>query len=94
MHKMTGLTARNFGLADRGEIRTGAFADITLFNADTVADAADFRQSSLPATGIESVIINGVPVWKDGASTGARPGQVLSRPAAVGYESGSGRSDA
>lgn len=81
VHKMTGLTARNFGLADRGEIRTGAFADITLFNADTVADAADFRQSSLPATGIESVIINGVPVWKDGASTGARPGQVLSRPA-------------
>ena len=80
VRKMTGLTARNFGLRDRGELRVGAFADITLFDAVSVADAADFERSSLPARGIASVLVNGEAVWVDGAPTGARPGQVLSRP--------------
>jgi N-acyl-D-amino-acid deacylase len=80
VRKMTGLTARNFGLVDRGEVRVGAFADLTVFDAGTVADAADFEQPSLPARGITAVIVNGEPVWMNGASTGARPGQVLSRP--------------
>lgn len=80
VRKMTGLTARNFGLQDRGEIRVGACADITLFDAGTVADAADFEQSSLPAKGIATVFVNGEAVWRDNGPTGARPGQVLSRP--------------
>jgi hypothetical protein len=82
VRKMTGLTARNFNLVDRGELRVGAFADITIFDAAAVADAADFDHPSLPARGIASVIVNGEPVWNDGAPTGARPGQVLSRPRA------------
>lgn len=88
VRKMTGLTARNFGLQDRGEIREGAFADITLFDSGTVADAADFRNSSLPARGIVSVYVNGEAVWQDQAPTGARPGQVLPRPARLGPGSG------
>jgi N-acyl-D-amino-acid deacylase len=79
VRKMTGLTARNFSLRDRGELRPGAFADITLFDAATVADAADFERSALPARGIASVFVNGEAVWLDGAPTGARPGRVLSR---------------
>ncbi len=79
VHKMTGLTARNFGLADRGEIRVGAFADVTVFDPGTVADAADFEHSTRPARGIDAVVVNGTVVWRDGAPTGARPGTVLSR---------------
>ena len=83
VRKMTGLTARNFGLEDRGRIRVGAFADITLFDAASVADAADFKQSALPARGIDSVFVNGEVVWRDNRPTGARPGQVLSRSGAA-----------
>ncbi len=79
VRKMTGLTARNFGLQDRGEIRPGAWADITLFDAGTVADAADFDQSTRPAEGIAAVFVNGEAVWLEGAATGARPGQVLTK---------------
>ena len=79
VHKMTGLTAARFGLENRGVLKPGAHADITLFNADTVIDAADFQESTRPAIGIETVIVNGVPVWRDGRATGARPGHVLTR---------------
>ena len=79
VYKMTGLTAGKFGLKDRGVLKPGAFADITLFDAATVIDAADFQQSTLPSRGIDSVIVNGAIVWQNGASTGARPGRVLVR---------------
>jgi N-acyl-D-amino-acid deacylase len=79
VHKMTGLTAAKFGLANRGVLKPGAFADITLFNADTVIDAADFENSTQPAIGIDTVIVNGTPVWRSGKPTGARPGKVLTR---------------
>jgi N-acyl-D-amino-acid deacylase len=84
VRKMTGLTARNFGLVDRGEIRVGAFADLTLFDAATVADRADFRQSALPSAGIVAVFVNGEAVWSDQAPTGAHPGRVLGRQRASG----------
>lgn len=79
IHKMTGLTARNFGLADRGEIREGAYADLVLLDPDTVAEGADYAHPIGPAIGIDSVFVNGREVWRDGAATGARPGMVLSR---------------
>src|SRR5204863_7422025 len=64
VYKMTGLTASKFGLDGRGVLKTGAHADITLFNADTVIDAADFQESTKPAIGSETVIVNGVPVGR------------------------------
>ena len=79
VYKMTGLTAATFGLKDRGVLRSGAHADITLFDADTIIDCADFRDSARPAAGIDTVIVNGVPVWREGKPTGARPGRVLTR---------------
>ncbi len=79
VYKMTGLTANKFGLRGRGVLQVGAHADITLFNADTVIDAADFEHSTLPARGIGTVIVNGAIVWRDGKPTGARPGRVLLR---------------
>ena len=81
VYKMTGLTANKFGLHGRGVIRTGAHADITLFDPDTVSDAADFEHSTRPAQGIATVIVNGAIVWRNGRPTGARPGCVLTRNA-------------
>jgi len=79
VHKMTGLTAQTFGLADRGILKQGYAADVTIFDAGTVDEAATFARPIQPAKGIEAVIVNGAVVWKDGKATGARPGQVLAR---------------
>jgi len=77
VYKMTGLTAKNFGLKDRGVLKEGAYADLTLFDADTVAEAATYEAPIANAHGIDTVIVNGAIVWRDGRSTGARPGRVL-----------------
>ena len=79
VYKMTGLTAKNFGLKDRGVLREGAYADITLFDAETIDEAATYAAPIAPARGIEAVIVNGAMVWRDGRATGARPGRVLHR---------------
>lgn len=82
VHKMTGLTATNFGLTDRGVIQEGAFADLTLFNEETVDAVATYENPIALSKGIETVIVNGDIVWEHGHVTAARPGRVLSRPAA------------
>jgi N-acyl-D-amino-acid deacylase len=79
VYKMTGLTAKTFGLAGRGLLKPGAHADITLFDPDTIVDSADFQESTRQAVGIHTVIVNGVPVWRDGKPTGERPGRMLMR---------------
>lgn len=81
IHKMTGLTARNFGLAGRGLVQEGAFADLTLLNPDTVGEGSTFQNPMAPAIGIDTVLVNGVVVWSEGRSSGARPGRVLRREA-------------
>ncbi len=77
VHKMTGLTATTFGLADRGVIGEGAYADLVLFDPDEIIDKASFESPQSPAAGILSVIVNGQTVWNAGGSTAARPGRVL-----------------
>jgi N-acyl-D-amino-acid deacylase len=79
VHKMTGLTARTFGLADRGVLKEGFAADMVVFDADEVDEAATFARPIQAARGIDTVIVNGAAVWKDGKPTGARPGRVLAR---------------
>ena len=81
VYKMTGLAAKTFGLADRGELKAGKFADITLFDPAAIEEAATYERPVQPARGIDSVFVNGVAVWQQGAATGARPGQVLRRVA-------------
>jgi N-acyl-D-amino-acid deacylase len=83
IYKMTGLTARNFGLKERGLLQPGYWADITIFDAAEIGDAASFDAPTRAARGIDSVIVNGVPVWREGRSTGARPGRVLRAGAAA-----------
>jgi N-acyl-D-amino-acid deacylase len=79
VYKMTGLTAKTFGLAGRGELKEGFAADIVLFGESEIDEAATFAKPIAAAKGIETVIVNGALVWKDGKPTGARPGQVLRR---------------
>jgi N-acyl-D-amino-acid deacylase len=79
VHKMTGLPAARFGLAGRGLVVPGAAADLVVFDAERVCDAATFAQPLQPAVGIHRVYVNGALAWHDGAGTGARVGQVLRR---------------
>jgi N-acyl-D-aspartate/D-glutamate deacylase len=68
------------GLADRGEIRPGAFADLVLFDPATVADRSTFEDPKALSVGIERVWVNGVPVWQDGSTTGEYPGRGVKKP--------------
>jgi N-acyl-D-amino-acid deacylase len=79
VRRMTSLPARRFGLSGRGLIAEGAAADVTVFDAATVADRATFEAPTLPAAGIEHVFVNGRPVWSEAAPTGERPGRALRR---------------
>lgn len=77
IRKMTSLPAQRLGWQDRGTIREGAFADLVLFDPDTVIDRSTFAEPMLTPAGIEKVFVNGVAVWSDGKATGERPGRVL-----------------
>jgi N-acyl-D-amino-acid deacylase len=77
VRKMTGLPARQFGLKERGLLRPGYFADLTIFDPASVLDLATFERPMQPAAGIAGVFVNGNPVWRAGAATGNRPGRTL-----------------
>ena len=79
--KMTGLTARNFGLHERGTLELGRHADVVIFDAARVRDAASYEAPTRPAEGINTVIVNGTITWRDGTHSGARNGQVITRRA-------------
>jgi N-acyl-D-amino-acid deacylase len=81
IYKMTGLTAKTFRLKDRGVLKEGAFADITVFDAGTVDESATFAKPIQAAKGIDTVIVNGQVAWRGGKSGGARSGRVLHRSA-------------
>ncbi|MGR2767053.1 N-acyl-D-amino-acid deacylase family protein [Photobacterium ganghwense] len=79
VHKMTGMSARRFGLADRGEIREGAYADLVLFDPNTIIDVADFAHPIAAAKGIEQVMVNGHTSYLNGEVSPQRCGRFLYR---------------
>ncbi len=79
VRRMTGLSAFRFGLAGRGILAAGGYADVTVFDPETVADRATFEVPATPAAGIEHVFVNGRPMWREGQPTGERPGRALRR---------------
>ena len=88
VHKMTGLTAGVFGMADRGVLRAGAFADLVLFDPEAVIDTATYTAPKTPARGIAEVWVNGVSAYCGGEGsergvTGASAGRLVQRQAAV-----------
>jgi N-acyl-D-amino-acid deacylase len=80
VHKMTGLPARRLGLTDRGVVRTGARADLVVFDPRKVGDVATFEEPHRYPNGIEQVIVNGRFVIRDGDHTGSLPGKLLRLP--------------
>jgi N-acyl-D-amino-acid deacylase len=80
IHKMTGRSAKLFGMLDRGEIREGAYADLVLFDPATVIDRATFENPIQESAGIEQVWVNGVPTYVAGkGGTGEKPGRLVTR---------------
>jgi N-acyl-D-amino-acid deacylase len=77
VRKMTSLPAKRLNWQGRGEIREGMFADLVLFNPETVIDHATYEHPYLLSTGIEKVFVNGTLVWDNGKATGARPGTLI-----------------
>ncbi len=79
VHRMTGLPAREFRLRDRGTLLTGNWADIVVFDLETVQDVATYEDPLVPPDGIIHVVVNGVAVIKDASETKRYPGRFLRR---------------
>lgn len=74
---LTSRPARRLGLADRGVVREGAMADLVLFDPDTIADTATYTDPRRQATGVHTVLVDGVAVLSDGRPTGTLPGHSI-----------------
>ena len=79
VRKMTSLSADMLRLIDRGRVKTGAIADLVVFDPAQVRDNATYDDPQQPATGIEQVLNSGIPVVRDAKVTGDTPGRMLKR---------------
>jgi N-acyl-D-amino-acid deacylase len=79
--RMTSMSADQIGQRERGRVAQGTFADLAVFDAATIADRATYTDPHQYSVGIHHVIVNGVPIIRDGVLTGATPGHALKGPA-------------
>jgi N-acyl-D-amino-acid deacylase len=86
IHQLTRLPAENLELRDRGSLAPGYFADVTVFDPATIQDHATYDDPHRYATGVEHVLVNGVPVLRHGEHTGALPGRVVRGPGWLGWD--------
>jgi N-acyl-D-amino-acid deacylase len=86
VHQLTQLPATNLKLRDRGTLTPGFFADVVVFDPATIQDHATYDSPHQYATGVEHVLVNGVPVLRDGEHTGALPGRVVRGPGWEGWK--------
>ena len=87
IRKMTSWPAARMRLFDRGAIREGLKADVTIFNVERIDDVASYENPTAYPTGIDYVLVNGQLVIDSGRHTGAKPGSVLRGP---GYDAAAG----
>lgn len=80
IRKMTSSVATRLSLHDRGSLRAGNWADIVVFNPDTVADLATFTEPHQLSVGVRDVWVNGSRVLDNGSHTGAMPGRIVDGP--------------
>ncbi|MCG6988045.1 MAG: D-aminoacylase [Gemmatimonadetes bacterium] len=83
VRKFSALPAQREHLTDRGVIKQGMWADLVVFNPDSITDVATYEKPNQFSVGMRYVLVNGVPVIAEGKMTGALPGRVLYGP---GYE--------
>ena len=79
IHKMTGLSAQQIGIKKRGLIKTGYYADIVIFNTETVSDEATVAEPHKLSEGIEAVWVNGTIVFENKKTTDLYPGKIIKR---------------
>jgi dihydroorotase/N-acyl-D-amino-acid deacylase len=82
VRKMTAFPAQRLGLANRGVLREGLKADVTVFDPDAIRDRATFENPHQYSEGVSLVVVNGEIVFENGSVTRARPGQILYGPGA------------
>ena len=79
VHRMTGLSARQFNLRGRGEIKVGSLADLVVFDPQRVTDRATYENPTVPADGIDLVMVTGAITYRHHQDTGVRAGRFLRR---------------
>ena len=84
VRRLTSLPAANLGLKDRGLLQSGMFADVVIFDPQTIADRATFEKPHQYSVGVRDVFVNGQHVLKNGQHTGSKPGRALWGPGKVG----------
>ena len=80
IRKFSSFPAQRMRLADRGVLKAGLWADLVIFDPETVHDVATFEKPNQLSEGMEYVLVNGIPVIAQGKMTGALPGRVLRGP--------------
>jgi N-acyl-D-amino-acid deacylase len=80
IRKFTALPAQKMGFTDRGVLKLGMWADLVIFDPQTIRDLATFEEPNQLSVGMDFVLVNGVPVIAEGKMTGAKPGMVLRGP--------------
>lgn len=80
VRKMSGAVAERLSIRDRGELREGMYADIMIFDPNTIIDKATYEKPHQLSVGVKYVLVNGTPVVSDGKVTGAKPGRVVRGP--------------
>ncbi len=86
VRKLTSLPAQHLKIRQRGELKVGNYADIVVFDPETVTDHATFVEPHRLATGINHVWVNGQQVLANGVHTGATPGRVVRGPGWTGWQ--------
>jgi N-acyl-D-amino-acid deacylase len=79
VHRMTGMPAEKFRLTERGLVRTGYFADLVIFDPESIADTGTYEDPRQYPNGLSHVFVNGIAIVAHGKHTGARPGRALRR---------------
>ena len=84
VRKMSSAVATRLSIQDRGVLREGLYADIVMFDPTTIIDHATFQEPHQLSDGMVHVLVNGVPVVRNGRHTGAKPGMVVRGPGYIG----------
>jgi len=85
IRKFSSLPAQREHLADRGVLKLGMWADVVVFDPNTIQDEATYEDPNRLSVGMQYVLVNGVPVISQGKMTGALPGQILRGPGYAGH---------
>src|SRR5205823_8821512 len=81
VRKMSGAVAERLLIQDRGFLRPGMYADVTVFDPATIMDHSTYEKPHQLSTGVRHVFVNGVEIVRDGQHTGAKPGRIVRGPA-------------